>query len=175
MTRREQQLAFQSAQNAVVVPTNPKVLIDRRLLPIRRSLIEQVQNSFPIPIAQPQYQTNRLVYYGNAIYTQVMQGEISSAEGARQFINQINQPANGEDIDQSTAITSAVSSSKVQANVTPKTDYLFQLIRIQWQILRRPIIGLQIALLIVVVLLIWLIARRLNRFISNFSQRFIDR
>ncbi|MCA1991752.1 MAG: ABC transporter substrate-binding protein, partial [Coleofasciculus sp. S288] len=37
VTRREQQLAFQSAQDAIVIPINPKVLVDRRLLPIRRS------------------------------------------------------------------------------------------------------------------------------------------
>ena len=172
VTRREQQLAFQSAQDAIIIPINPKVLVDRRLLPIRRSLIEQVQNSFPIPIAQSRYQTNRLVYYGNAIYTQVMQGDISPIEGARQFINQINQSAEGKVINGSASITNAVGSNNVQTDITPKADYLLQLFRIQWQILRRPFIWLQIVLFTVVVLLVWLIARGLNRFISNFSQRF---
>jgi ABC-type glycerol-3-phosphate transport system substrate-binding protein len=174
VTRREQQLAFQSAQNAIIIPINPRVLVDRRLLPIRRSLIEQVQNSFPIPIAQSRYQTNRLINYGNAIYTQVMQGDISPIEGARQFINQINQSAEGKVINGSASITNAVGSNKVQSDITPKADYLLQLFRIQWQILRRPIIWLQIVLFTVVVLLVWLIARGLNRFISNFSQRFTE-
>jgi ABC-type glycerol-3-phosphate transport system substrate-binding protein len=174
VTRREQQLAFQSAQDAIIIPINPKVLVDRRLLPIRRSLIEQVQNSFPIPIAQSRYQTNRLVYYGNAIYTQVMQGDISPIEGARQFINQINQSAEGKVINGSASITNAVGSNNVQTDITPKADYLLQLFRIQWQILRRPFIWLQIVLFTVVVLLVWLIARGLNRFISNFSQRFTE-
>jgi ABC-type glycerol-3-phosphate transport system substrate-binding protein len=174
VTRREQQLAFQSAQNAIIIPINPRVLVDRRLLPIRRSLIEQVQNSFPIPIAQSRYQTNRLINYGNAIYTQVMQGDISPIEGARQFINQLNQSAEGKVINGSASITNAVGSNKVQSDITPKADYLLQLFRIQWQILRRPIIWLQIVLFTVVVLLVWLIARGLNRFISNFSQRFTE-
>lgn len=172
ITRREQQLAFQSAQDTVVVPINPNVLVDRRLLPTRRSLIDQVQNSSPVPIAQAQYQIDRLIYYAHPIYTQVMQGDISPTEGARQFIHQINQPVNNEVINESVSITSEAEISKLQGNITPKADYLLQLFQIQLQILRRPIIWLQIVLVTVVGILIWLIARHLNRFISNFIQRF---
>jgi len=174
VTRREQQLAFQSAQDTVVVPINPKVLVDRRLLPLRRSLIEQVQNSFPIPIAQAQYQTERLIHYADPIYTQVMQGDISATEGARQFINQINQPVNNKDIHESISITSEAEIIKVQGDITPKADYLLQLFQIQLQILRRPIIWLQVVLFTVVGVLLWLIARRLNGCISDFIQRFTE-
>ncbi|MCA1995394.1 MAG: hypothetical protein LDL41_25610, partial [Coleofasciculus sp. S288] len=128
----------------------------------------------PIPIAQARYQTNHMIYYGNAIYTQVMQGDLSPIAGARQFINQINQSAEGKVINESASITNAVGRNKVQTDITPKADYLLQLFRIQLQILRRPIIWLQIVLFTVVMLLIWLMARRLNRFISNFSQRFTE-
>lgn len=174
VTRREQQLAFQSAQDTIVIPINPKVLIDRRLLPIRRSLIEQVQQSFPIPIAQPQYQTKRLVNYGDAIYTQVMQGDLSPAAGANRFIDQINQPVGQKDIINPTVSPSEADSSRVRSEIAPQADYLLRLFRIQFQILRRPIIWLQIIILTVVTLLVWLSARRLNQCIKNFSQRFID-
>ncbi|MBD1847870.1 carbohydrate ABC transporter substrate-binding protein [Cyanobacteria bacterium FACHB-63] len=174
LTRREQQLAFQSAQNTIVAPVNPKVLVDRRLLPIRRSLIEQVQNSFLIPIAQAQYRTARLVYYADTIYTQVMQGEMSPTEGAHQFITQIHQPTQNKISNESAPITSAAEIGNVQGEITPKADYLLQLFRIQFQMLRRPIILVQIVLFIVVLTLTWLVARRLNRFITTFSRRLIE-
>ncbi|MEX0270885.1 ABC transporter substrate-binding protein [Leptolyngbyaceae cyanobacterium UHCC 1019] len=174
VTRREQQLAFQSAQDTVVAPINPKVLLDLRLLPIRRNLIDQVQNSFLIPVSQAKYQTDRLVYYADPIYIQVMQDDISPTEGAREFINQLNQPVDRKVIHRSTSITSEAGTSKVQGDTTRKADYLLQLMQVQFQIFRRPIIWLQIVLFTVVGVLIWLIARRLNRFISNFSQRFTE-
>lgn len=179
VTRREQQLAFQSAEDTVVVPTNPKVLVDRRLLKIQRSLVDQVQNSFPIPIAQAEYRINRLIHYGDPIYAQVMQGDLSPAEGARQFIEQINQPVSNEAIEKSLSVPSEAEINKLQGNVaqlqgniTPKTGYLLQLIQIQLQTFRRPIIWLQLILCTVVGVSIWWIARRLNRLISAFMQRF---
>nr|WP_242020273.1 extracellular solute-binding protein [Nodosilinea sp. FACHB-131] len=181
ITRREQQLAFQSVENTFVVPTNPKVLVDRRLLEIQRSLIDQVQNSFPIPIAQAEYRTNRLIHYGDPIYAQVMQGDLSPTEGARQFIDQINQPVSDEVIEKSLSVPSEAEINKLQGNIaqlqgniTPRTDYLLQLGQIQLQTLRRPIIWLQVILCTVVGVLIWWIARRLNRLISTFIQRFND-
>ena len=173
-TRREQQLAFQSAQDTVVAPINPKVLLDRRLLSIRRSLIDQVQNGFLIPVNQAKYQTDRLIHYADPIYTKVMQDDISPNEGAREFINQLNQPVNREVINRSTSINREAENSKVQGATARKADYLPQLIQIQLQIFRRPIIWLQIFLFTVVGVLIWLIARRLNRFISTFIQRFTE-
>ena len=171
-TRREQQLAFQSAQDTVVAPINPKVLLDRRLLSIRRNLIEQVQNSFLIPVSQAKYQTDRLIYYADPIFIRVMQDDISPTEGAREFINQLNQPVDREASNKSVSINREAETSKVQGDTARKADYLLQLIQIQFQIFRRPIIWLQIVLVSVVGVLTWLIARRLNRFISNFSQRF---
>ena len=173
-TRREQQLAFQSAQDTVVAPINPKVLLDRRLLSIRRNLIDQVQNGFLIPVSQAKYQTDRLIHYADPIYTKVMQDDISPNEGAREFINQLNQPVNREVINRSTSINREAENSKVQGATARKADYLPQLIQIQLQIFRRPIIWLQIFLFTVVGVLIWLIARRLNRFISTFIQRFTE-
>lgn len=177
VTRREQQLAFQAAQTAIVVPINPRVLIDRRLLPIRRSLIEQVQNSISIPIAQSQYQVNRLVYYADAIYTQVMQGDQSPVGGARQFLNQINHVDESEDIEANNMpkpVTDEADNEAVQSDIAPQADYLLQLFQIQFQIFRRPIIWLQLFISTVVVLLTWLIARRLNLLISNFSEHFTE-
>lgn len=175
VTRREQQLAFQAAEEAVVAPINPKVLIDRRLLPSRRSLIDQVQNSFSIPIAQAQYQTDRLVQYGDVIYSQVMEGDISPAAGARQFIDQITQPvSSNEVIHEFRSINSEAEISKVQSDITLNADYLLQLFRVQFQILRRPIIWLQIVLLTVMGVVVWLVARWLSRCINMFSQRFTE-
>ena len=174
VTRREQQLAFQSAQDTIVIPSNSEALVNRRLFPIRRTLVEQAQYSFPIPIAPAQYGIGRLVYYADAIYPQVMQGNISPAEGAHQFVNQINQPGNHEITNESASIINESGISKVQGDLTPKADYLPQLFRIQLQIFHRPIIWLQIVLITVVGVLIWLIARRLNRFISKFAQRFTE-
>lgn len=179
VTRQEQQLAFQSAQDTVVVPTNPKVLVDRRLLKIQRSLIDQVQNSFPIPSAQAQYRINRLIHYGDPIYAQVMQGDLSPTEGARQFIERVNQPVSNEVIEKSLSVPSEAEINKLQGNVTqlqgnitPKTGYLLQLVQIQLQTFRRSIIWLQLILCAVVGVSIWWITRRLNHLISAFMQRF---
>ncbi|MDX2232387.1 MAG: extracellular solute-binding protein [Leptolyngbyaceae cyanobacterium bins.349] len=179
VTRREQQLAFQSAKDAIVIPGNPNTLVDRRLFPIKRRLVEQSQYSFLIPIAQAKYQTSRLVHYAEPIYTQVMQGEMSPTEGAQQFIHQINQPVNNEVIKKSTSVPNEVeiillqgNIVQLQDNITPKADYLSQFVQIQFQILHRPIIWLQIILCTVVGVSIWWIARRLNRLVSNFMQQF---
>jgi ABC-type glycerol-3-phosphate transport system substrate-binding protein len=174
VTRREQQLAFQAARDTVVAPINPKVLVDRRLQSTRRSLIDQVQNSFSIPIAQAQYRIDRLIKYGDLIYNQVMQGDISPAAGADQFIHQINQPIENEATYTFGSITSEAEISTVQSDITPSADHLLQLFRIQLQILRRPILWLQVVLFTIVGLILWLIARRLNRCISTFSQRFTE-
>lgn len=103
-----------------------------------------------------------------------MQDDISPTEGARQFINQLNQPIDHEASNKSVSINREAETSKVQGDTARKVDYLLQIIQIQLQIFRRPIIWLQIVLFTVVGVLIWLIARRLNRFISNFIQRFTE-
>lgn len=172
VSSREQQLAFQSAENTVVVPTNHKVLVDRRLLTIQRSLIDQVQNSFPIPSTRAEYRVSRLISYGDPIYAQVMQGDLSPTEGARQFIEQINQAVNNEVIEQWLSIRNEAKNGKLQGNLTPNIGYLLQLVLIQLRTFRRPIIWLQLILLAGVGVLVWWIARRLNRLISAFMQRF---
>ena len=167
MTQPDQQLAVISGQEHTVTPINLKTIIDQRLLPRVHVFAESAKTAIPFPMSDT-YRLDRLRFYGDQLYTQVIQSSVSPVEGVRQFFNQINHPPADEDIVVSTSAASDEVQKAVLVDVQPNVEYLLELLRIQADTLKRPVVLLQLLLVIAVLAATWSLARSINKWLKTF-------
>ncbi|MEM7065619.1 MAG: extracellular solute-binding protein [Cyanobacteria bacterium P01_B01_bin.77] len=167
MAQSDQQLTFISGQEHTVIPINLKTIVDERLLPRVHVFAESTKTAVAFPISDV-YRLDRLRFYGDQLYTQVTQGTVSPFEGVKRFFDQINIVSPEEDIIVSTSAASDEVQQAVLVDVQPGAEYLLELLRIQFETLKRPVVLLQLLLVTAVLASTWLLARFLNRWLKTF-------
>ena len=166
MAQPDQQLTFISGQGHTVTPINPKTIVDERLLPRVYVFAESTKTAIPFPISDI-YRLDRLRFYGDQLYTQVTQGTVSPFEGVKHFFDQINTLSPDEEIIVSTSAASDEVQEAVLVDVQPGAGYLLELLRIQFEALKRPVVLLQLLLVMAILASTWLLARFLNRWLKT--------
>ncbi|PSF32459.1 hypothetical protein C7H19_21415 [Aphanothece hegewaldii CCALA 016] len=89
MTNPEQQLQG-IVQSQSFIPTNQNVKIDEDLLPIEKVLLEQAKTSVAIPLDELE-RIMSVFEQGDLLYHQVLEGDLTSSEAARQLSEIVNQ------------------------------------------------------------------------------------
>jgi|GEM_PF-3144127 len=169
MTQPDQQLASISGKEHTIAPINTKTSVDERLLPTVRVFAEMVKMAVPFPISNV-YRLDRLRFYGDQLYRQVVQGSLSPRAGVKQFLNRVSNPPANEQIAVSTSAASDEVQETVLVDVKPDLNYLFDLVHIQAITLKRPVILLQLFLVAAVLFTIWVLARFINQWLKTFSK-----
>ncbi|MEM9540943.1 MAG: ABC transporter substrate-binding protein [Cyanobacteria bacterium P01_E01_bin.42] len=171
LTKPTQQLALVSGKEHTITPVHPQTRVDDRLLPRISVFQESADRAIAFPI-DSLYNTDRLRHYGDLAYTRVLQGEILPTVGARNLLNSIENPP----ADEAIAVSASASSDEVQeqvvVDVEPNLSYLFQLFRIQGEILKRPYILLQLFFVILILFAAWHIHRPLAQWLKNVLTRY---
>jgi len=100
LTNPEQQRRL--AQQAGRIPANQFVRINRRISPAVASFVEQSKTAVPL-LLKPQIADT--IVAGRETYIQVLEGQVSSAEGARELTEIINQRFGKDTVDIVTELT----------------------------------------------------------------------
>lgn len=143
MLRPDQQVELISGQEHTITPVNIKTVVDQRLLPVIHTFAETVKTAVSFPISE-KYYLDRLRFYGDQLYTQVLQGELTPTKGVKAFIDHIEDPSQDEDITVSTSAASDEVQEVVLVDVNPNLNDLLALFKIQFETIKRPIILLQL-------------------------------
>ena len=174
ITRRNQQLIMVSSKEHVIAPVNIKTAVDERLLPVISVFSQSAQNAIPFP-ASKQYSSARLRFYGDRMYTQVVQGLFTPERGVQEFIDTINSPVTpDEEISVSVSAAGDEVQEKVLVDVVPDYRYLLKLFRVQREALKRPVVLFQLAIVVVVFLLTRVIAKYLVQWIKTLLTRLMS-
>ena len=166
LTQPDQQLAVISAQEHTVTPINLKTIVDERLLPRIHVFAGSTETGIPFPISDT-YHLDRMRFYGDQLYNQVVQGSLSPIEGVRQFFNQVKNRSVDEEIVVSTSAASDETQEAVLVDVEPNAEYLLELLRIQIEILKRPVVLLQLLFVIVFLITTGLTAHFINKWFKT--------
>ena len=84
-----QQQRFFSLELPGIIPVNQDVVIDRRLFPIQGIIQEESRTGIAIPLDERD-KVNAIDYYGNALYSEVLAGEITPDTAADLLTDKIN-------------------------------------------------------------------------------------
>ncbi|MEM8638024.1 MAG: ABC transporter substrate-binding protein [Cyanobacteria bacterium P01_G01_bin.54] len=166
ITQPEQQLALISGKEHTVIPVNPATFIDERLLPIIYAFAENVKSAVAFPISET-YRLDRLRFYGDRLYKQVMQGVVEPEIAAQQFITRINHPPADEQIVVSTSAASDEVQAVVLVDVKNNTEYLLNLLHTLIGLLQRRAVLVQFLAFGLVLGGAWLVADYLNRWLKT--------
>lgn len=167
MTQPDQQLALVSGQDQVVMPITTKVVLDQQLLPTIATFAAMVENAVPFAISKV-YRLDRLRFYGDQLYTQVLQGSDSPNNAVSQFLDRVNNPPADEQIMVSASAASDEVQKAVLVDVQPNVNDLLELFRVQLATLKRPVILSQLFLVAIVLIVALFFARYLNKWLKQF-------
>ncbi len=107
--------------------------MDERLLPVIKTFAKTAKDAIPFPMSDV-YNLERLRFYGDKISARVVNGVISPLEGAKNFLEKINNPPANEKVAVSASAASDEIQEKVLVDVKPKVDFLLQLWHIQGEV-----------------------------------------
>lgn len=168
MTQPDQQLALISGKEQILAPMNAKTIVDERLLPTVSIFADAVKHAVPFPISKL-YRLDRLRFYGDQLYTQVVQGLTTPNAGVKQFLNLISNPPADEQIVVSGSVVNDEAQKAILVDVQPNTSYLFELLRVLVETLKRPAVFFQLLLVAAVLITTWFFARYLNKWLKKFT------
>ena len=167
MTQSDQQLAMISGAEHTVTPINSKTKVDKRLLSTAHVFAETAESAVAFPISDI-YRLDRMRFYGDRVYKQVIQGIITPYEGVQKFFNRINNPPANEQIEVSTSAASDEVQEAVLVDIKPKINFLFDLFSATMVKLQRPVVILQLFLVAAVLFISWALARWINQWFKRF-------
>ncbi|MBP0019630.1 MAG: carbohydrate ABC transporter substrate-binding protein [Cyanobacteria bacterium SBLK] len=167
-----QQLALISGKEHTITPVHPQTRVDDRLLPRISVFKESADRAVAFPMSDL-YNTDRLRYYGDIAYTRVLQGQLLPRVGAQNILKFVKNPPPDEAIAVSASASSEEVQEQVVVDVKPNLNYIWQLVRIQGEILKRPYILVQLFFVILILLAAWRINRPLAQWLKNLLTRYL--
>ena len=169
LTQPDQQLALISGKEHTIAPINTKTLVDERLLPIIHAFASNISTAVPFPISET-YRLDRLRFYGDSLYRQVLQGDTVPTVGVKKFMKLIRNPPDDEEIVVSTSAASDEVQEVVLVDVKPDTNYLVNLFKTGIGLLLRRALLLQIITFGVVLSIAWMIAQFINKWLKKVTR-----
>ncbi len=153
--------------NLYVTPINRRIKINQGLFPILDILDATAKSSaVSFPMSET-YNIQRIRHYGDLLFNQVLQGGDSPEEAVKQFFANIKNPPPDENI----VITSSVSGKDIAKLDTlgtkPDLNYLFDSLSILGETLKRPLVFLEISSVTIIILIIGILANRINKWLKN--------